>query len=298
MNSKQKELRKWRAENGLTREGYVKRYTPVLFPCLPMGVAFSIHPFFDGIPHVILRENHNHLDELRKIEEEIANLIKEETGVLESHKYGANIGVNLGLSVVDGGSHADKSKGVSGSIHFANFVKSRPDLRRRLYCLFQTILSESFGQEAWYKRLLHLTTKLNFDSGEIRTIPGLPISAFWLTQQPRDEAVHCDRNVVGSTFLLTTKSVQGAAVCMCSPSGKFSTHQLQLGQILAGQWANFAHCNLKVTNKDCETRTSWTIYLDRRVFSERYLYVEPKGFVGDCIREAQTWFAYCLLHVE
>jgi hypothetical protein len=91
-------------------------------------VAFSIHPFFDGIPHVILQENCNHLDELRKIEEEIANLINEEKKTLESHKYGANIGINLGLSIVDAGSHADKSKGVSGSIHFANFVKSRPHL--------------------------------------------------------------------------------------------------------------------------------------------------------------------------
>jgi len=100
----------------------------VLLSDLPLGVAFSNHPFFDGIPHVTLRENHSHLSELRKIEEEISNLIHEEKSVLEPHKFGANMGVNLGLSVVNGGNHADQSRGISGSIHFANFVKTRPDL--------------------------------------------------------------------------------------------------------------------------------------------------------------------------
>lgn len=280
-SSTQKDLRTWRAAHGLTAGGLVKKCTPVLLSDTPKGVAFCQHPFFHAIPHVTLQAvGHEHLDELRALEEKILAVIAEDETVLELHRYGANKGVNLGLSVVGGGHYADKEKGVSGSIHFAKIVKSRPDLRFRVYNVFRKLLVGSFGKAAWYKRQLLLTQRLNFDSGETRTLPDMPVSAIWLTQQPQAEAVHCDRNVVGSTFLLTSKSGQGAAVCLCSPSGKYITHQLKPGEVMAGQWANYAHCNVNVSKKDRNTRTSWTIYLDGRVFSKRYVYVEPKGFVA------------------
>ena len=193
------------------------------------------------------------------------------------HRYGANEGYNLGLSVAPGFPHGDKAKGISGSVQWAELTKSRPDLRRSLITCLTHILHDAYGDQAWFQRLLHLTTKLNSDTGETRTIPSLPISGLWLTQNPKPEGVHCDRNVVGATFLLTTSSAKGAVLVLHSPTGKLIKHKLMPGQILAGSWANHAHCNSKV---DCsEFRTSWTLYLDLRVFCSRYVYAKPKGFV-------------------
>jgi hypothetical protein len=100
----------------------------------------------------------------------------------------------------------------------------------------------------------------------------------WLIEKPNDESVHCDKNVVGATFLLTTSDVKGPTLCFSTPTRKLAEHDLKPGTILAGSWTNYAHCNLKVDKVDehqGNSRTSWTLNLDERVFCARYKYVHP-----------------------
>ena len=83
----------------------MKKHTKVLLSDIPKGTKFGNHAFFHGVPHIALRELEvTHLfEELGALEKEVATVLEDQSVVLESHKYGANMGVNLGLSVVDGG---------------------------------------------------------------------------------------------------------------------------------------------------------------------------------------------------
>jgi hypothetical protein len=80
-------------------------------------------------------------------------------------------------------------------------------------------------------RLLLLTTKLNHDMKDQRTLTGLPLTGIWLTQKPNEGNVHCDRNVVGATFLLTTSDVTGSTLCLSTPTGKLAKYDLKPGAI-------------------------------------------------------------------
>jgi hypothetical protein len=91
-----------------------------------------------------------------------------------------------------------------------------------------------------------------------------------VAQKPNEGNVHCDRNVVGATFLLTTSDVTGSTLCLSTPTGKLAKYDLKPGAIIGGSWASYSHCNLKVDNHPGNSRTSWTLYLDARVFSKRY----------------------------
>ena len=132
-----------------------------------------------------------------------------------------------------------------------------------------------YGHCTWYRRMCLITEKLNYDSNEERAIPGIPVSGIWLNTNPKTEKVHCDANVVGPTFLLTTKASEGGNLIMCTSSRKLMKVKLKPNMIVAGKWAQYAHCNTKVNSKG---RTSWTIYLDWRVFSSNYVHKTPKGF--------------------
>ena len=188
---------------------FVKAETPVLQDVVPQCWKFVDHPFFHKIPNISLgRTSEEVNDKLQAIEEEVlAQLVGKK---LEGHRYGANLGVNLGLSFVGGGG---PGKGYSGTIQHAAFVKDKLELRKRLYNTLGEGLGIAYGNHSWYKRLVKLTQKLNQDctgigrgvQGCSRTIHAdLPISAVWLTVSPKGEAAHCDGNVV-ATFLLRTQ---------------------------------------------------------------------------------------------
>jgi hypothetical protein len=121
-----------------------------------------------------------------------------------SHKCGANKGLKCGISFSGGGTLSNKDSGISGTAQSSAFIKGRPDLRKRLCNLFQRILEEAFGECLWYKSLLHLTAKINSESGYKRTHSGLPLTGMWFIIVPKQEAVHCDWNVAGATFVLST----------------------------------------------------------------------------------------------
>jgi hypothetical protein len=152
-------------------------------------------------------------------------------------------------------------------------VKGNFALRREVWDLFREIVTQSFQDAAWFQRFLAIAKKLNEESNDgNRTIPALPISGCWFTRKPRHEKVHCDKNVCGATFLLSTYEGDGAILCTANENGSLQKYTLRKNTILGGTWANWAHCNSKVTcDHVVENRTSWTLYLDRRVFSSKYV---------------------------
>ena len=275
-------LQLWRTKNGLTsNHGFVKTSTEVLFHDTRYLQKFDSHPFFHSIPYAIVRKTNGEklFDKLRCLENEILELLKTSTNNYTAHKYGANEGLNCGLSCVGGGTLSNKEAGISGTVQWSGFIKGKPELRKRLCGLFQRILNDCFGNCLWYKRLLHLTTKINTESGNDRTLPGLPLSGMWFNIVPKQEAVHCDRNVVGATFVLSTYRDDGAALVLSTTCpNHVEKIQINPPMILAGKWANFAHCNTNVSTETESKRQSWTLYLDKRIFSTRYRYNIPNGF--------------------
>ena len=271
--SRQELHQKW-ARIGLDSRGFVKRCTKVLLPELPSPIAFMEHPFFDSVPFLTVRSVPPELvSEMADIEAcFLANSTKKDQ---TEHKYGANGGMNLGLSVVSGGGHSDKKKHISGSIHCSGVVKGKPELRKRLCRALNNIFQSAFGDCIWYRRMCHLTERLNSDSNEERTIPGIPASGAWISTSPRVEEIHCDENTVAIGFLFTTKASEGGEINFCTPSGKFMKGRVKPGLVAAGNWIQHPHCNSETKTTG---RTAWTIYLDRRVFSSKYQYKEPVGF--------------------
>jgi hypothetical protein len=215
---------------------------------------------------------------LRRLEQEILEKLPEDSKQYMPHKFGANRGVNCGMTLSGGGSLSNKTSGVSRTVQWSRFIKNRPDLRRQLCQCFQTILFEAFCDLLWYKRLICLTTKINSDSGFDQTIPGLPLTGLWFNIQPKQEAVHCDCNVVGCTFGLGTYEGEGA-VLVLSTTAKTYLNNIQINPptILAGQWANHAHCNTNVSVANQSKSKSWTLYLDKRAFSTKCAYNMPNG---------------------
>jgi hypothetical protein len=84
--------------------------------------------------------------------------------------------------------------------------------------------------------------------------------------------------VVVSTLVLSTHEGEGA-VLVLSTTAKTYLNNMQINQptILAGQWANHAHCNTNVSVANQSKRKSWTLYLDKRAFSTKYAYNIPNG---------------------
>ncbi len=276
-------LQLWRKENGLTsNHGFVKNSTKVLFGDTRHLQSFDSHPFFHKIPYACIRETRGNqaFVELRCLEKEIIELLQSSKGNYTGHKYGANEGVNCGMSFSGGGTLSNKDSGISGTVQWSGFIKRRPDLRKRLCNLFKIILEEAFGSCLWYKRLLRLTAKINSESGYERTLPGLPLTGMWFNVVPKQEAVHCDRNVVGATFVLSTYEGDGAVLVLSTTSQKnVAKIQINPPMILAGKWANYAHCNTNVSIVTESKRKSWTLYLDKRAFSTRYSYNVPNGIL-------------------
>jgi hypothetical protein len=167
----------WRRENGLTAStGFVKHYTRVLFNDTRQLQSFDYHPFFHTVPYACVRETlgNQPFVELRCLEKEILELLPASTKrKYTTHTYGANEGLNCGISFSGGGVLSNKESGISGTVQWSAFIKGRPNLRKRLCNLFQRILLEAFGACLWYKCLLHLTTKINSESGYERTLSGV-----------------------------------------------------------------------------------------------------------------------------
>jgi hypothetical protein len=125
--------------------------------------------------------------------------------------------------------------------------------------------------------MLFLCAKLNEETNKERTIKGMPISGVWLTCPPQHKNVHCDKNVVGSTFLFTTKDVAWGKLMMAFPTRKVGAYQVNTQEVIAGKWGEFPHCNAVNSNNVRECPTSWTVCLDYRLFGKTWNFVFSKG---------------------
>lgn len=270
LKKRREALRDW----GMDKDGYIKATTPVFFKTVN-GIRLHAHPLFKlaCIPHMDKRViSADIFAQLLDVERQLKPFLGRMNKLAE-HRYGANKGVNLGKSVVTGGTHA--RNGYSGSIHRAKAAKSIPrDLHKQICDLISTILLDAYGDTAWFRRMERLCSRLNSESKEERCVQGSVFSAIWLNMIPKEEAIHCDENIVGPIFTFST--YPGKSLVTMSENERLCTTIQRPGVILGGLWGSYPHCNLGITESSARAgKISWVLYLDKRVFGKNYKYVTP-----------------------
>ena len=262
-----KRLHKRRKRFGVAVSGRLRRNTPVFFREIKGGPDFCTHPIFPKVPNATIRpvckNPFKRLQDL--LEKEIEPL------ATERPHLDANTGIQLGMSVTCGGRKGN-------TIQWGNFMKNKPELRRRLCQAVKEVLESTFGQCFWYKRLVDVTKKLARDSGEQRTLPGLPCTGIWYTMSTRENGIHCDRSSVGASFLMSIRKVEGGHINLQLPGGNFAKRKIEPEECLAGRWPENAHCNTEVDPYTATNRRSVVLYLNRAAFSKAYKYNIPRGF--------------------
>lgn len=107
----------------------------------------------------------------------------------------------------------------------AAFAKQHPALAYKVQDVMGRILDIRFGEERWYKQAKAYCERLNQQAlGEERCIPGTVFSGLWLTLATKSGAVHCDHNVVGPSFLLSTYNTHfemEGALAVEAPGGNY-----------------------------------------------------------------------------
>jgi hypothetical protein len=198
------------------------------------------------------------------------------------HKFGGNRGVNLGISCVSGGVHANTEEGWSGSVHYGKFAVKHWYLCKKILKLINKILDHSYGKVHWYKQAKAYCAQLNAQSKEERTVAGTVFSGVWLTLETRENSTHRDKNVVGPTFLCSTytptEEKNGALLIQPTATEKKAILvPLPPGRIVGGSWAQDYHNNQKVDAHAKRYRTSLVLYLDYRIFGRNYKFVQHNG---------------------
>jgi len=262
-----KKLHKKRKRYGVALSGRLKRDTPVFFRKIKAGPEFRTHPIFPKVPNACIRlVPKGPFKKLRDLlEKEIEPL------ATERPHLDANTGIQLGMSVTRGGRKGN-------TIQWGNFMKNKPELRRRLCQAVKEVLESTFGQCFWYRRLLDVTKKLAKDSGEQRTLPGLPCTGIWYTMSTRENGIHCDGGSVGASFLMSTRKVEGGHINLQLPGGNFAKRKIEPEECLGGRWSENAHCNTEVDPNTAANRRTIVLYLNRAAFSKAYKYNTPRGF--------------------
>ena len=130
-------------------------------------------------------------------------------------RYGANEGVNLGISVATGGQTTVGKR----SIQPARGISAVPKFRKRLWAFFARLMKRIFGGRNWYKSLCRKVGGL-----KERTILDTPISGLWYTIVAGVENVHTDLNTRGVAMVLTTSNVKGTPHCTTAPPRGITRH--------------------------------------------------------------------------
>lgn len=181
------------------------------------------------------------------------------------HQYGGNKGINWGISIQPGHLTIQRS---------AEYYKKYPELAKKIHDVLQQILDEFFGNLLWYKRMKAYCKRLNEQMGQERVVDDCVFSGAWLTLVTKEASIHRDHNVVGAAFLLSTYEPEGLEACLTVKSDK-AKHPENIpmipGTVLGGGWAQQEHCNSNVSAKTVSNRTSWVLYLDKRVFGANYI---------------------------
>jgi hypothetical protein len=192
----------------------------------------------------------------------------------------SNNGYSLAKTVVRGGRGA-KKYGCSRTIYDnLTFKKVKPrdkqnhddiSLQQEIYLVIGDIIVEAFGHRPWYKAVQHMLSGIPSDRffGDCR----VPCSHIWWTSNPSVRHVHTDTNTTGVAFVFCSRTVTGGDLIVQTPNGPQKVH-LEEGKILGGSWAQHAHCNEAV--HPCDDRHSFVVYLNHRVISRDYEFVNKK----------------------
>ena len=125
-----------------SNHGFVKSSTKVLFDDTRYLQKFDSHPFSHRYAIVRKTIGEQPFDKLRCLENEILELLKTSTNNYTAHKYGANEGLNCGLSCAGGGTLSNEEDGISGTVQWSSFIKRQPELMAVLigfyFCTFCT----------------------------------------------------------------------------------------------------------------------------------------------------------------
>lgn len=107
-----------------------------------------------------------------------------------------------------------------------------------------------------------------------RLIPGgyLPCSHIWFTTQPAERNVHIDTNTVPPGFVFCANTVNGGDLVVTERNGALRLFSTTEGRVIGGSWPQRPHCNEKVNSG--EVRCSFVIYLDHRVLSTSYVFLD------------------------
>ena len=208
------------------------------------------------------------LKSLRALEDDIRGQLELDT-LERTHGFGANKGVQFGYSVVSGGM---AKRPLQGTVQVGAVVAERPELRRRIWSFWRQVLRRIFGKKRWWQPLLQRVGRAG------RTIPGLPVSAIWLTTSSRTDRVHIDENARGVSFVCCSTGVPGGELHLQHPTTGHHTHKLGSGDVVVGRWAQSAHCNGDMSLTEKSRRWSWTLYLDYRVLASSYVVRQNKNY--------------------
>ena len=189
----------------------------------------------------------------------------------------SNQGYSIALTVAPGGKYGDKESGISGSIHLnRNIIKPlKKNTEEKVYCeslqkdVIETVadvIEYLYGNCPWYRAVVEKLA----DIPRTRFLPGrnIPCSHIWYTSDPQVRHVHTDTNTLPPAFVFCPKTVKGGDLIVAMPDGSIQRVCLNAGVVAGGSWAQYPHCNEKVSSSD---RRSFVVYLDHRSISQSYI---------------------------
>jgi hypothetical protein len=142
-------------------------------------------------------------------------------------------------------------------------------LQQEVIDMVRTVILEAFGEETWFKEVMHQYSAIPKDRF---LADDIPCSHIWWTKNPKAFHAHIDTNTLAPAFVFCPNTYKGGHLIAQLPTGEKRTVKLEEGVVAGGSWAQHPHCNSPV-NKG-EDRRSFVVYLDHRVISKSYIVVD------------------------
>jgi len=271
----------WRQFYGLVNRGKVAVGREDCFYPFQSAVMRELpNPVLSFVPPVVKKTiPSKHVERLRDLESKLEVVLRIRGGYNRDARD-SNYGYSLGRTTVTGGTHSDKSKGVSGSVHMnqtlTGMSKSKKNecakegvdvdsLQTELISAITELIVDSFGAAPWFKAAMDKLRRIP----SRRMLPGekLPSSHIWWTCNPEAYHVHTDTNTVPPAFLICVSKCRGGELVCLPPTGGPTVIDTSTPTIIGGSWAQYPHCNLPVLQG---VRHSYVVYTDHRNLAESY----------------------------
>ena len=271
----------WRKFYGVVRRGKVALEREDCFYPYQSAVMRELpNPVLSFVPPIVQRKiDVNHVERLRRLEDQLVNVMRIRGGY-DKDARDSNRGKSFGLTTVQGGTHSNKRKGISGSIHMNKTLTGMSTTKKgacaelgidvdklqdEIVEAITDVIVRAFGKAPWFKAALH-----KFETvPKNRMLPGrqLPSSHIWWTSDPKFYHVHTDTNTVPPAFLVCVSDCKGGELCCLPPTGGPTIVDTSVPTVVGGSWAQYPHCNLPVLRGD---RHSFVIYMDHRNLADSY----------------------------